>query len=190
MRQATTSLSVLELARLTQDVIPAGVFNVVTGRGSKSGQYILDNPDFIRPERYRNEALAMLDSGALDDLCISRPKTRLTWGIELPFDPNYVCYVWFDALLSYFSAIGGPDSPEFAARWSGAGHLIAKDILKPHAVFWPIMLMSAGIPLFRNLNVHGYWLQRSPEITASLSHADLFGAKLSGTFWPLVPQAS
>ncbi len=133
-------------------------------------QHILDNPDFIRPERYRNEALAMLDSGALDDLCISRPKTRLTWGIELPFDHEYVCYVWFDALLSYFTAIGGPDSPEFAERWSGGRHLIAKDILKPHAVFWPIMMMSAGIPLYKNLNVHGYWLVRDAKMSKSLGN--------------------
>ncbi len=61
-------------------------------------QYIMDNPDFIRPERYKNEALALLESGELDDLCISRPRTRLEWGIELPFDKDYVCYVWFDAL--------------------------------------------------------------------------------------------
>ena len=133
-------------------------------------QHILDNPDFIRPERYRNEALAMLDSGALDDLCISRPKTRLTWGIELPFDPDYVCYVWFDALLSYFTAIGGPDSPEFAERWNGGRHLIAKDILKPHAIFWPIMMMSAGIPLYKNLNVHGYWLVRDAKMSKSLGN--------------------
>ncbi len=133
-------------------------------------QHILDNPDFIRPERYRNEALAMLDSGALDDLCISRPKTRLTWGIELPFDPDYVCYVWFDALLSYFTAIGGPDSPEFPERWSGGRHLIAKDILKPHAIFWPIMMMSAGIPLYKNLNVHGYWLVRDAKMSKSLGN--------------------
>ncbi len=137
---------------------------------AKLKQYILDNPDFIRPERYRSEALAMLDSGALDDLCISRPKTRLTWGIELPFDPNYVCYVWFDALLSYFSAIGGLYAPGFGLRWSESRHLIAKDILKPHAVFWPIMLMSAGIPLYRNLNVHGYWLARDTKMSKSLGN--------------------
>ena len=73
--------------------------------------HILENPDFIRPDRYRSEVLALLDSGVLDDLCISRPKTRLTWGIDLPFDPEYVCYVWFDALLTYTTAIGGPGSP-------------------------------------------------------------------------------
>ena len=133
-------------------------------------QHILDNPDFIRPERYRNEVLALLDSGALEDLCISRPKTRLTWGIELPFDAGYVCYVWFDALLSYVSTLGGPDGDLFKECWPGAQHLVAKDILKPHAIFWPTMLMSAGLPLYRHLNVHGYWLVRDTKMSKSLGN--------------------
>lgn len=132
--------------------------------------YILENPDFIRPERYRGEVLALLDSGALDDLCISRPKTRLTWGIELPFDPEYVCYVWFDALLAYVTAIGGPGSPEFEKYWPHAEHLVAKDILKPHAVFWPTMLKAAGLPVYRHLNVHGYWLVRDTKMSKSLGN--------------------
>ena len=132
--------------------------------------HILENPDFIRPERYRTEVLSLLDSGALDDLCISRPKTRLTWGIELPFDPEYVCYVWFDALLAYTTAIGGVDSPEFARYWPEAQHLVAKDILKPHAIFWPTMLKAAGLPLYRNLNVHGYWLVRDTKMSKSLGN--------------------
>ena len=133
-------------------------------------QHILDNPDFIRPERYKNEVLALLDSGALEDLCISRPKSRLTWGIELPFDSDYVCYVWFDALLSYVAALGGPDGEKFKEFWPGAQHLVAKDILKPHAVFWPTMLMSAGVPLYRHLNVHGYWLVRDTKMSKSLGN--------------------
>ncbi len=133
-------------------------------------QHIQENPDFIRPERYRNEALAILDSGALEDLCISRPKTRLTWGIELPFDANYVCYVWFDALLSYLSVLGGPSDKGFNARWAGAQHLVAKDILKPHALFWPTMLKAGGVPLFRHLNVHGYWLSRDSKMSKSLGN--------------------
>lgn len=123
-------------------------------------EHIEANPDFIRPERYKNEVLAMLDQG-LEDLCISRPKSRLTWGIELPFDPDYVTYVWFDALINYVSGLEWPDGDDFTRYWSGAGadpqHLIAKDILKPHAVYWTTMLMAAGIPLYRHLNVHGYW---------------------------------
>ena len=135
--------------------------------------YILDNPDFIRPERYRNEALALLDSGALDDLCISRPKTRLTWGIELPFDPEYVCYVWFDALLAYMTALGGLGTPDFDKFWPQAEHLVAKDILKPHAIFWPTMLKAAGLPLYKHLNVHGYWLVRDTKMSKSLGNVIL-----------------
>ena len=141
-------------------------------------QYILDNPDFIRPEQYRNEVLALLDSGALEDLCISRPKTRLEWGIELPFDQNYVCYVWFDALANYLTALdwrgeGVNDTAgvgNFARFWPNAQHIIAKDILKPHAVFWPTMLKSAGLPTARHLNVHGYWLSRATKMSKSLGN--------------------
>lgn len=132
-------------------------------------EYIESNPDFIRPERYRSEVLAMLESGALEDLCISRPKSRLTWGIELPFDSDYVCYVWFDALINYISALGWPDGPDFARYWPGE-HLVAKDILKPHAVFWPTMLKAAGLPLYRHLNVHGYWLSRDTKMSKSLGN--------------------
>ncbi len=131
--------------------------------------HIRSNPDFIRPERYRNEALAMIESGALEDLCISRPKSRLEWGIELPFDKDYVCYVWFDALLNYVSALGWPDGENYAKFWPGE-HLVAKDILKPHGVFWPTMLKSAGLPLYRHLNVHGYWLVKDTKMSKSLGN--------------------
>ncbi len=132
-------------------------------------EYIRANPDFIRPERYRNEVLAMLEGGVLEDLCISRPKSRLTWGIELPFDRDYVCYVWFDALLNYISAPGWPDGETYRRFWPGE-HLVAKDILKPHAVFWPTMLKAAGLPLYRHLNVHGYWLARDAKMSKSLGN--------------------
>lgn len=132
-------------------------------------EHIAKNPDFIRPERYRTEVLSMLESGALEDLCISRPKSRLTWGIELPFDADYVCYVWFDALLNYISALGWPDGEKYARYWPGE-HLVAKDILKPHAVFWPTMLKAAGLPLYRHLNVHGYWLVRDTKMSKSLGN--------------------
>ena len=132
--------------------------------------YIKSNPDFIRPERYRAEALALLEDGALDDLCISRPKSRLTWGIELPFDTDYVCYVWFDALLAYVTVLGGLDNPDFKHYWPGAEHLIAKDILKPHAIFWPTMLKAADIPLYKHLNVHGYWLVRDTKMSKSIGN--------------------
>jgi len=91
---------------------------------------IQSKPDLIRPERYRTEVLAFLRE-PLEDLCISRPTSRLQWGIPMPFDDNYVTYVWFDALLNYVSALqhrGGDSLPSF---WPKAQHLIAKDILKP-----------------------------------------------------------
>ena len=132
-------------------------------------EYIESHPDFIRPERYRNEVLSMLESGALEDLCISRPKSRLTWGIELPFDKDYVCYVWFDALLNYISALGWPDGEKYKTFWPGE-HLVAKDILKPHAVFWPTMLKAAGLPMYQHLNVHGYWLVRDTKMSKSLGN--------------------
>lgn len=132
-------------------------------------EHIAAHPEFIQPARYRTEILAMLESGALEDLCISRPKSRLSWGIELPFDTNFVCYVWFDALLNYISALDWPDGDDFARFWPGR-HLVAKDILKPHAVFWPTMLMSAGLPLYERLDVHGYWLVRDTKMSKSLGN--------------------
>ena len=119
-------------------------------------EHIEANPDFIRPERYRNEVLAFLRD-PLDDLCISRPKERLSWGITLPFDDRYVTYVWFDALINYVSALGYPDGAAFHEFWPVVQHTIAKDILKPHGIYWPTMLRAAGLSPFRHLNVHGYW---------------------------------
>jgi len=129
-------------------------------------------PDLIRPERYRNEVLGMLrDESGLGDLCISRPKTRLDWGIELPFDSNYVCYVWFDALINYLTGIGYPDGPNFEKYWASAEHVIGKDILKPHAVFWPCMLRAIGLPPYRHLDVTGFWNVEGRKLSKSLGNA-------------------
>lgn len=126
-------------------------------------------PDFIRPERYRNEVLAFLRE-PLEDLCISRPKSRLKWGITLPFDENYVTYVWFDALLNYISALGYPDGELFQKFWPVAQHIVAKDILKPHGIYWPCMLKAAGIPVYQHLNVHGYWNIEQSKMSKSLGN--------------------
>ncbi len=131
--------------------------------------HIKENPDFIRPERYRNEILSFLKE-PLEDLCISRPKSRLTWGITLPFDEDYVTYVWFDALVNYISALGYPDDPKFEKYWPGVQHIVAKDIIKPHGIFWPIMLKAAGIPLYNHLNVHGYWNIDKTKMSKSLGN--------------------
>ncbi|MFZ5568932.1 MAG: methionine--tRNA ligase [Thermodesulfobacteriota bacterium] len=132
-------------------------------------QHIQTHPDFIRPERYRNEVLAFLRE-PLEDLCISRPKSRLKWGITLPFDDNYVTYVWFDALLNYISALGYPDGEAFRKYWPVAQHIVAKDILKPHGIYWPIILKAAGIPVYRHLNVHGYWNVDESKMSKSIGN--------------------
>lgn len=131
--------------------------------------HIRSTPGFIRPERYKNEALAFLKE-PLEDLCISRPKSRLKWGITLPFDTDYVTYVWFDALLNYVSALGYPDGEKYRTYWPVVQHIVAKDILKPHGIYWPIMLKAAGIPIYRHLNVHGYWNIEQSKMSKSLGN--------------------
>lgn len=142
-------------------------------RMSKYQDWLIDHikkhPEFITPERYRNEVLAFLDE-PLEDLCISRPTSRLTWGIPLPFDRNFVTYVWFDALINYLTGIGYPDDPLFTEYWPVAEHVIAKDILKPHAIYWPTMLKSMGLEPFRRLHVHGYWNIDSTKMSKSLGN--------------------
>lgn len=143
--------------------------------------HIKAHPEFVTPERYRNEVLSFLNE-PLEDLCISRPTSRLTWGIKLPFDERFVTYVWFDALINYLTGIGYPDHPDYSRWWSGAEHLIAKDILKPHAIYWPTMLLAAGVPLYRKLHVHGYWNVENTKMSKSLGNVirperlvDLYG---------------
>lgn len=137
-------------------------------------EHIEANPDFIYPTYRRNEVLGFLKNETLEDLCITRPRARLSWGIPLPFDEDYVTYVWFDALVNYISVpvahgdplvtralglepgIPDPASPSLAL-WPADAHVIGKDILKFHAVFWPIMLRAMGLPLPRQILVHGWW---------------------------------
>ncbi len=131
--------------------------------------HIRNTPGFIRPERYKNEVLAFLRE-PLEDLCISRPKSRLKWGITLPFDKDYVTYVWFDALINYISALGYPDGKLYKTFWPVVQHIVAKDILKPHGIYWPIMLKAAGIPIYRHLNVHGYWNVDQSKMSKSIGN--------------------
>jgi methionyl-tRNA synthetase len=130
-------------------------------------EHISRNPDFIRPERYKNEVLSVLKD-PIGDLSISRPKKRLSWGIPLPFDPDHVCYVWFDALINYLTGVGYPDSDLYHRFWPKVEHLIAKDILKPHGIYWPTMLHAMGIPPYQHLTVHGYWKTVEGKISKSL----------------------
>ena len=133
--------------------------------------YIQAHPQFIQPLHRRNEVLGFLRQ-PLGDLCISRPASRLSWGIPLPFDPAYVTYVWFDALLNYVTAAGYlQDEARFAALWPNALHLIGKDILTTHSVYWPIMLKAAGLPPPKTIFAHGWWVIGEQKMGKSLGNA-------------------
>ncbi|MED5255707.1 MAG: methionine--tRNA ligase [Candidatus Neomarinimicrobiota bacterium] len=137
---------------------------------SKLIEYIENNENFIQPAHRRNEILGFLKN-PLSDLCISRPKSRLSWGIELPFDTNYVTYVWFDALINYLTATGyANDEKSYKKWWPANYHLIGKDILTTHAVYWPTMLLSAGIPLPKTIFAHGWWLSGSSKMSKSIGN--------------------
>ena len=132
--------------------------------------HINDNPDFIQPKHRKNEVLGFLKQ-PLGDLCISRPKSRLNWGIDLPFDTDYVTYVWFDALINYVTATGfGTDNESYNKWWPCEYHLIGKDILTTHTVYWPTMLMSAKLPLPKSIFAHGWWLSGESKMSKSLGN--------------------
>lgn len=127
------------------------------------------NPHSIRPAHFREEMLSFLKQ-PLGDLCISRPKHRLTWGIELPFDSQFVTYVWFDALLNYLVATGWPHENWDQTLWENTNHLIAKDILKAHSIYWTTMLFALGVPPAKELHVSGYWLVDGTKMSKSLGN--------------------
>jgi methionyl-tRNA synthetase len=143
--------------------------------------YIEENPAFVFPESRRNEVLGFLKHNVLEDLCITRPSNRLNWGIPVPFDPNYVTYVWFDALVNYISipaALGDPAAthavnyqPSTAnhplSAWPADIHVIGKDILKFHSVYWPIMLKAMDAPLPKQIVVHGWWQKDGAKMSKS-----------------------
>jgi len=120
-------------------------------------QLLLDTPDLIQPAQYRNEILKLLEE-PIGDLSISRPVDRLEWGIPIPWDARHVTYVWFDALLSYVSPLGYPDQPAFANFWPSVRHVIGKDILRTHTLFWLSMTHALGIAPYRRLHVSGHLL--------------------------------
>ncbi len=151
-------------------------------------QHIERQPDFIRPEYRRNEVLGFLRTETLKDLCVTRPAARLSWGIPLPFAPEWVTYVWFDALLNYYSvpaAMGDPVAhlpirsklhlpaaavPETGRPlelWPPDVQVIGKDILKFHAVYWPIMLKAVGVPLPKQILAHGWWQKDGQRMSKS-----------------------
>jgi methionyl-tRNA synthetase len=143
--------------------------------------YIETNPSFIQPDYRRNEVLGFLKNNTLEDLCITRPASRLNWGIPIPFDANFVTYVWFDALANYISiaaahgdaavnaAVGWPvTDPSTAINiWPADIHVIGKDILKFHAVYWPIMLRAMNLPLPKQILAHGWWQKEGEKLSKS-----------------------
>lgn len=144
--------------------------------------HIEANPSFVEPGIRRNEVLGFLRSERLEDLCISRPASRLSWGIPLPFAPDWVTYVWFDALTNYFTvpaslgdpvalaALGShyPPAPSDGPHlWPADLHVVGKDIVKFHAVYWPIMLHALGAPLPRQILAHGWWQKDGHKLSKS-----------------------
>ena len=128
------------------------------------------NPDFVRPRTRLNEVVAFVEQG-LRDLSVSR--TAVKWGIPFPGNPDHVIYVWMDALTNYISALGfgsGGDDARFRRYWPADVHLIGKDIIRFHAVYWPAFLMSAGVELPRQIVAHGWWLRDNQQISKSLGN--------------------
>lgn len=132
-------------------------------------KHIEDNPDFIRPKSRRNEVVAFINSdGGLRDLSISR--STFSWGVPVPNDESHVIYVWLDALSNYITALGYPEetTPEYQNFWTGQGiHIIAKDILRFHAIYWPAFLMSLDLPLPKHIFSHGWWTNNGEKISKS-----------------------
>lgn len=141
-------------------------------------KYIEENPSYILPETRKNEVLGFLRNNVLGDLCISRPKSRLSWGIPLPFDENFVTYVWFDALVNYYSATKylalsvhcSLSTVRCNNWWPATHHIIGKDILTTHAVYWSTMLMALNLPLPKNIFAHGWWTVHGKKMSKSLGN--------------------
>jgi methionyl-tRNA synthetase len=142
-------------------------------------QHIEDHPNWIVPATRRNEILGFLKQ-PLQDLSISRPKSRVSWGVPLPFDTDHVCYVWVDALINYVTASGvldpdgGPDQPGFTdpgnSWWPASLHVMGKDIITTHAVYWPTLLMAADLPLPERILAHGWWVTDDTKMSKSLGN--------------------
>lgn len=128
-------------------------------------KYVEEHPDFIQPASRRNEMIQFVKSG-LEDLCVSR--TSFSWGIQVPFDPKHVVYVWFDALVNYLTAAGIVDDPEkFRKFWPADVHLVGKEIVRFHTIIWPIMLMSLGIELPKKVYGHGWLIVDGEKMSKS-----------------------
>lgn len=128
--------------------------------------YFRQHPEFIRPESRYNEMMNFVKSG-LKDISVTRPKSRIKWGISCPFDEEQTIYVWFDALINYVSALGYKNTPQFEKFWPADVHMVGKDIVKFHTVIWPAMLMAAGVPLPKKVFAHGWWTVEKEKMSKS-----------------------
>ncbi|MDO8281944.1 MAG: methionine--tRNA ligase [Thermodesulfovibrionia bacterium] len=168
-----------DCGRPVEEIQEENYFFLMSRYQAKLIQYIGDNPSYILPETRRNEVLGFLNNNDLGDLCISRPKARLACGIPLPFDKEFVTYVWFDALLNYYSATKylSPPHPTLDKGglregdwWPASHHLVGKDILTTHAVYWSTMLMALEYQLPENIFAHGWWTVEGKKMSKSVGN--------------------
>lgn len=156
-----------ECSRALEEISEANIFFKLSKYQDWLKDYIKSHPDFIKPKFREKEALNYLQT-PLPDLCVTRPRSRLEWGIEVPFSKDHVVYVWFDALLNYISGCGWPhDEKKFKQLWPADIHLMAKDILRPHAIYWPIMLHALDIEPPKMVFAHGWWVLGGLKISKS-----------------------
>ncbi len=181
-----------DCGRAVERIQEENYFFLMSGYHERLIKYIEEHPSYILPETRRNEVLGFLKNNALGDLCISRPKHRLSWGIPLPFDEGFVTYVWFDALVNYYSATkylaagrnglrvtndekNKKDSDNLSCHsslnwWPASHHLVGKDILTTHAVYWSTMLMALDLPLPENIFAHGWWTVQGRKMSKSVGN--------------------
>src|SRR5512135_2669996 len=164
-----------DCGRPVEQIQEENYFFLMSKYQEKLIEYIEKNHDYVLPETRRNEVLGFLRNNALGDLCISRPKSRLSWGIPLPFDEDFVTYVWFDALVNYFSATrylapGAEKAGTGEFWWPASHHIIGKDILITHAIYWSTMLMALSLPLPGNIFAHGWWTVEGKKMSKSLGN--------------------
>jgi methionyl-tRNA synthetase len=138
--------------------------------GDKLLKFYEDNPSFLAPDSRRNEVISFVKSG-LRDLSVSR--TTFNWGVQVPDDPAHVMYVWLDALVNYITAVGFPDetAPNYKQFWPADLHMVGKDIVRFHTIYWPAFLMAAELPTPRRVFAHGWWTNEGQKMSKSLGNA-------------------
>ncbi len=155
-----------DCGRPTETVTEKNFYFKLSEFGERLRKHYAENPEFIQPEARRNEVLSFVEGG-LRDLSITR--TSIRWGIPVPGEDPHVFYVWFDALTAYLSAVGGQNYQQ-SGYWPAALHLVGKEIIRFHAVYWPAFLMAAGLPLPKQIWAHGWLLMDSTKMSKSLGN--------------------